>query len=500
MSDNVENKEIEVTNKKKSGSKKKVVIIVIVVAVLMIVGAVAMGKAIKDMSAGMQEAMEMMAGESEDIFEVKKEDISQEITTSGTVIGLERNAYTSPVTAKVDDIYVEVGQTVKAGDVLLTYDATELGDDLEKVQLQAQVERAAGNESYEMANEAAGKVSTAKKKIKELNEDIKTLNKEIKELTKEIAEYEKKMKAASGTTAGEAGVESEENAAVTAPAPTLSEKEMKKYNKAVEELEKKNKTLMTKQEELAKQEMIVEANADVKVSNSTKTQINVSNQISDMNINDAQARVDAAEAGIVAEKDGIVESIDIVKGTYAGETQTLLTIISADKIGVEFAISKDDLTSVAKGQKARVVVANKEYTGTVEFVSRVATMDANLLGSASASGGSIKGRIELDNPDDEIFVGVAAKAYIFLGESTDALVVPYSAICTDVEGDYVLVVNDNNIIERKDIKLGLCSGEYYEVLEGLAEGDKVITNVTKTMKPGDEYVPTVTPTMPGMPM
>ena len=100
----------------------------------------------------------------------------------------------------------------------------------------------------------------------------------------------------------------------------------------------------------------------------------------------------------------------------------------------------------------------------------------------------------IDNPDDSIFVGVAAKAYIFIGESVGTLAIPYSALCTDVEGDYVLVVNDNNIIERKNLTLGLYSGEYYEVLDGLAEGDKVITEVTKNMKPGDEYVAPVATT------
>ena len=229
----------------------------------------------------------------------------------------------------------------------------------------------------------------------------------------------------------------------------------------------------------------------MKVSGSEATQISISNQLSDMNVSEAQEQVDTAEAGIVASSNGIVESIEIIEGTYAGETQTLMTIINADKIGVEFSISKDDLTAVTEGQKARVVIAEKEYTGKVVFVSRVATMDVTALGSST---GSIKGRIEIDNPDDNIFVGVSAKAYIFIGESTGALAVPYSALCTDVDGDYVLVVNENNIIERKDITLGLYSGEYYEVLEGLAEGDKVITEVTKDMKPGDEYVPPVAAT------
>lgn len=487
MADNTENKEINVTRKDNKKSKKKVIIIVIIVLAVLIVGGIVIGKIVSSMTASMEEAMEMMAGEDETLYEVEKVDVKQEITTSGTVIGLEKHAYTSPVTAKVDEIPVEAGQIVKKGDVLLTYDTTDLGDNLAKVQLQAQSERAAGNAAYEAVSEASGKVKDAKAEIKDLKSDIKELNKEIKELTKTISTYEAKVKAAN------AGVPKEEQD----PTAGLTKKELKKYSKALESLEKKNKSLASKQEELAKQEAIVEANEGVKVSGSEATQISVSNQLSDMNVNEAQEQVDTAEAGIVAVADGIVESVEIVKGSYASETQTLMTIINADKIGVEFSISKDDLTAVTEGQKARVVIADKEYTGKVVFVSRVATMDANALGT-NTSGGSIKGRIELDDPDENIFVGVSAKAHIFIGESIGALAIPYSALCTDVDGDYVLVVNDNNIIERKDITVGLYSGEHYEVLEGLTEGDKVITEVTKDMKPGDEYIPPVA--APGMTM
>ncbi len=471
------NKEMNVTeNGTKKGKKKNTkVIIIVAIAVVLLVGCgVALISAYGKMSESMEVAMSEMAGDT--LYEVEAVDVKQEITTSGTVIGLEKHAYVSPVTAKVKDVPVEVGQIVKKGDVLLTYDTTDLGDNLTKVQLQAQSERAAGNAAYEAANKASGKVKDAKAEIKDLKSDIKALNKEIKELNKTISGYEKKIKAAN-----EGKTEQEYD-----PTAGLTAKEMKKYTKAVSDLEKKTKSLASKQEELAKQEMIVESNQDVKVSGSEATQISVSNQLSDMNVNEAQEQVDTAQAGITAVADGIVESVEILKGTYANETQTLMTVINADNIGVEFSISKDDLTSITEGQKARVVIADQEYTGKVVFVSRIATMDANALGTTS--GGSIKGRIELDNPDENIFVGVSAKAYIFIGESTGALAVPYSALCTDVDGDYVLVVNENNIIERKDVVLGLFSGDYYEVLEGIEIGDKVIEEVTKDMKPGDEYV------------
>lgn len=476
----------ENTGKKKSGKKsgkKKTGLIIAIIVIAVVVLIAIVGSVISNISAGMQEAMQQMAGGGESTFEVEKQDIEQEITTSGTVIGTERDAYTSPVTAKVEDIKVEVGQTVKKGDVLLTYDASELGDNLAMVKIQAQSERAAGNESYEMAQEAANKVSAARNRVQVLQGEIGILQAQSASLTTVIEAYEKRIQAAEEGQKSEDEDDSDKKKA----AKPLTKKEQKEYETAVAQLQQVNEQLAAKQEELAEQEAIIAANEDVKVSNSTKAQISANNQLSDMQINNAQESLDAAQAGIVAKRSGIVESIDVIKGSYANETQTLITILDSDQIGVEFMISKDDLDSIFKGQKARVVIAGNEYNGTVDFVSRVASVDA--MSSAAGNGtAGIKGRIVLQNPDENIYIGVTAKVYIFVGKSEQALVVPYESLNTDINGDFVYVVNGDNKIERRDVKIGIYSDAYYEVLEGVKEGDKVITKVTAGMKPGDEYI------------
>lgn len=476
---------IEAAENRKTLKKKK--IIVIVIAVLVIVFAVIIVKGIMNFSQTMQKQIDEMMGEDDSIYEVDRQNVEQEITTSGTVIGIEKQAYTSPVTAKVEDICVEVGQTIKKGDILLTYDSSELGDDLEKVKIQAQSDRAAGNEAYETANEAASKASAASKKAKTLKSDIAKLKKEIASLTKKKESYEAQMEAENQEEKPSTDETVNDETETTETKTTQTSADEKAYKKVLSELETKNTELAEKQQSLAEQESIVAANEDVKVSDSTKAQINAANQLADMNVNAAQESLDAAEAGITASASGIVESIDVVKGAYANETQTLMTIIDDDKIGVEFAISKDDLGSVSRGQKARVVVSGNEYDGTIDFISRVAGSDMQMT-SGQTAGGTIKGRIVLDNPDENIYVGVSAKVYIFVGKSEKTLVIPYEALNTDIDGDFVYIVNNENLIERKDVTYGIYSDEYYEILEGLEEGDKVIRSVTSDMKPGDEYV------------
>ena len=469
---------------------------------------------IKQTQTAMKEAAEQMGG-GDDLYTVEKIDVEQEISTTGTTIGLEEDAYTSPVTAKVNDIRVEVGQTIHKGEVLLTYDTSELGDNLAKVKIQAQSERAASNESFEAANKAAGKADTAESKAKKLQKEVDSLKKDVEKLNDKILNKQDELteaqeKNAKTEAANEAAKQAAKEAYEAKKAEAIEKGESTeniKMETAKEEalidtkeiqtelrelnkkLSKKTESLTEKQTDLAEQESIASANKDVSVSDSTKAQISAARELSDMTINDAQEAFDEGAAGITARTDGIISSVQIIKGSYASETQTLLTIIDADQIGVSFTIAKDDLGSVAPNQKVRIVIGNKQYDGVVQYISRVASSDTGYALSNASSGGNIEGKIIVNNPDDNLYIGVSAKVYIFVGKSEDTLAVPYEALNTDINGDYVYVVNKDNKIERRDVKIGIYSDEYYEITEGIEEGDKVIREVTKNMKPGDEYVP-----------
>lgn len=484
-------------------------------------GAFALKNTMTKMQTAMQEAMDEMSGD--DLYTVEKIDIEQEISTTGTTVGLEENAYTSPVTAKVEDINVEVGQTVHKGDVLLTYDTKDLGDNLAKVKIQARSERAASNESFEAAGKAADKADTAESKAKKIKKQVKSLKDEVENLNDDVvnkqdelaeaqeknakieaaneaAKAEAKEKLAAKIQAAIEKGESTENMTTEAvkQEPLVDTKsiqsELRDLNK---QLNKKTEKLTEKQSELAEQKSIASSNKEVTVSSSTKEQVAAARELSDMNVDDAQEAYDEGEAGIVAEADGVITSLGAVKGAYVSETQTLFTYIDADKIGVQFTISKDNLGSIVPGQKARVVIGSRQYEGVVDYVSRVAVSDTG-IGGGNTTGGSVQGKISINNPDENLFIGVSAKVYIFVGKSEQTFGVPYEALNTDIKGDYVYVVDKDNKIMRKDVTIGIYSDEYYEVTEGIEEGDKVIRNVTKNMKPGDTYVPS-TAAIPGMP-
>ncbi len=72
--------------------------------------------------------------------------------------------------------------------------------------------------------------------------------------------------------------------------------------------------------------------------------------------------------------------------------------------------------------------------------------------------------------------GRSLKVKIFLSENSHALLLPKGMFFQTTNGKWVFVIKDNKIALRRDIKIGRENPFYYEILEGLEEGEKIITS------------------------
>ena len=92
-------------------------------------------------------------------------------------------------------------------------------------------------------------------------------------------------------------------------------------------------------------------------------------------------------------------------------------------------------------------------------------------------------KVHIDNPDDNLILGLDAKASICLGTADNVLTVPISAVNSDSEGDFVYTVNEQ-IVTKKYVTTGLASTEEIEIKKGIETGEKVITTVDSTITEG----------------
>ena len=84
-------------------------------------------------------------------------------------------------------------------------------------------------------------------------------------------------------------------------------------------------------------------------------------------------------------------------------------------------------------------------------------------------------RVHIDNPDDNLIIGLDAKLKIELGKKTDVLKVPIAAVNSDSKGDFVYVFSKDKLQKKNMLRQEFLIKKNIEIIEGLKEGEKVVT-------------------------
>jgi RND family efflux transporter MFP subunit len=108
--------------------------------------------------------------------------------------------------------------------------------------------------------------------------------------------------------------------------------------------------------------------------------------------------------------------------------------------------------------------------------------------SLAPTSGTLLMRGVFANPDDRILPGVYARVRVPL-EKTNLYVVPESAVSTDQEGTYVLIVGDNNLVERRGVKTGSAVDQMRAIEEGLVGSEWVVVKGLLRAVPGRPVTP-----------
>ncbi|HEY5932715.1 MAG TPA: hypothetical protein VIT63_07345, partial [Nitrospira sp.] len=85
-------------------------------------------------------------------------------------------------------------------------------------------------------------------------------------------------------------------------------------------------------------------------------------------------------------------------------------------------------------------------------------------------------RLELPNPDLKLKPEMYATVRVHSRPTSDVLTVPENAIQRDRERRFVFVRRDPRTFEARDVKLGDSNGKQVAIVDGLREGEQVVTN------------------------
>ncbi len=412
-----------------------------------------------------------------------KGEIEQTINTSGTVTTEKSRNYFSDVSVRIGSIPVAAGDSVKAGDVLISYDADELAREKELARLKAQ--SAEGNylNSVQGNNEKLGDLKEANVNLEVLDQQIKdteayitNLNHKIEKKKSDLSYFATLLQI---TLLEEADSLTEEERIEIEKQVELNRYEQE-HNKEIkgwqDELEVYNKMLSDYQEyrsEMKSQKSSADAG---KMTAGAREELEAENQTKEIETADSLESLEKAEGGVTAEFDGVVTEVNAVEGGSVAVGEKLLKLESTEEVMVKISVTKYDLDKIAVGQEARVTIANKEYQGKVSKINKMA--------ETNNSGAAVVGtEIEITNPDSDVILGVEAKVVISTAKEENAVLIPVTAVNVDMNGDFVYVVEEG-ILVKKPVVTGISSDTMVQVADGLSEGDRVVTEVTAALTEG----------------
>jgi RND family efflux transporter MFP subunit len=168
-----------------------------------------------------------------------------------------------------------------------------------------------------------------------------------------------------------------------------------------------------------------------------------------------------------AEVNGFVVVKNVVQGMRIMPTDTLFEIADLSRVWVMADVYDSDISAVRVDSMADITISSlpgRHWGGAVTFISP--TVDEKTR--------TIKVRIEVDNQSGalkpDMFGDVLLKTY-----SGTGLVVPDNAVIDTGERTIVFLDRPDGRIEPRQVQLGLRLADGYQVLSGLAKGDRVVT-------------------------
>ena len=170
---------------------------------------------------------------------------------------------------------------------------------------------------------------------------------------------------------------------------------------------------------------------------------------------------------ITAPRSGVIAKKYVQEGTFANVSMPIINLADTTSLLAKINVGEAEIVNIHLGQEAVIKISaygDREFVGKVTRISPVASLPAR----------SFSAEITIDNSKNELKAGMFANAFITTKLREHVLVIPQSAIVMREDQQTVYLVNKDNVLEQKLIKVGYTGEGKLEVLAGINEGDLIV--------------------------
>ena len=248
-----------------------------------------------------------------------------------------------------------------------------------------------------------------------------------------------------------------------------------------------------RQQELVQRQAVSQATLD----NSTSARDNAQANLLQAQVNTKIAAVNYGYTNVTAPFDGVVSAHLASVGELVGASSPtqLATIVALDPIWVNFNVNEQDVLRIRTEARRRGMTADDLRQLPVEVGLQTETgfphkgkLDYAAVTLNQATG-TLPVRGVLPNSDRALLPGFFVRVRVPIDQEQNGLFVPDVALGSDQAGRYLLVVNGENIVEQRKVRVGPLEGELRVIEEGLKPDDRVVTAGLLRAIPGQKVDP-----------
>ncbi len=199
-----------------------------------------------------------------------------------------------------------------------------------------------------------------------------------------------------------------------------------------------------------------------------------------LKVNQAAVELNKAElrdTTISAPFDGIMGQRLVSVGQFIVKGAALTFIINQDPIKVDVRVPERYLREIKEGQMVETKIAaypDETFTGEVYFIdpqidepTRTALIKAKIV-----------------NPEGKLRSGMFANIQLTINQHENAIVIPETALILKGDAVFVFVVQEDQSVQMKEIKVGTRVPGWVEVLDGIWENDVIVVEGFQKLAPG----------------
>jgi membrane fusion protein, multidrug efflux system len=197
------------------------------------------------------------------------------------------------------------------------------------------------------------------------------------------------------------------------------------------------------------------------------------------------AKLNLVYCHIISPIDGQVGLRQVDQGNYVQTTSTtgLVVVTQMQPISVLFSVPEDNLPDIIQRVRSGATLSVEAYdraNARLLATGQLATLD-NLIDTTT---GTLKLRAIFANPDEMLYPNQFVNARLLVSTMSDAVRVPVPAVQRGEPGTFVYVINADNTVSVRPIKVGPVDGNFEAVLSGLQPGERVVTDGTDRLRDG----------------